>query len=309
MQLTSPGWSVAIFAAREAPDTLRRCIRATVAACAGQRAAVDVLVNGNPALAVAVAQEVRDGVAPVRVWSIALGDKAHAWNEYLHRIWPGDRPALFIDGYADVGREALRGLHHRLGQAGGPARAAAGRRALPRLDEPVLKTGGMHANLHAIDTATMAEMRCAGFRLPLGLYRTDSLIGAVLGFGLDPANHDWERASLGPDAHRGVRARARPRTGLAPTAGDGGPPARRPSAEPALPRTTRRLIHDWLVEHPTQAQPVFFKRPLSLRAARKVKAQHDWTALWTPPELVSPPAFRSAAACAAGAAGCRARSG
>ncbi|HWJ93897.1 MAG TPA: hypothetical protein VNT33_04190 [Telluria sp.] len=285
MQLTSPDWSVAIFAAREAPDTLRRCIRATVAACAGRGVAIDVLVNSNPALAVAVAQEVCDGDARIRVWSVALGDKAHAWNEYLHRIWPGERPALFIDGYADVSREALAGLYQRLDRSRGAGRPGAGRRALPRLDDPVLKTGGMHGNLHAIDARTMAEMRRAGFRLPLGLYRTDSLIGAVLGFGLDPANNDWARRALAVDAPRGVRARARPRVAPASAAEQ---VAGTPPTAPQQPRSRPRLIHDWLVEHPKQAQPVFFKRPLSLRAARKLKAQQDWTTLWTAPEPVSP---------------------
>jgi hypothetical protein len=66
------------------------------------------------------------------------------------------------------------------------------------------------------------------------------------------------------------------------------PPARSDPPVPRLAPRTARLIHDWLVEHPKQAQPVFFKRPLSLRAARKLRAQQDWTALWTPPELVSP---------------------
>src|SRR4051794_36225480 len=87
-----PDWSLCVFTARESLATLCDCLRAACAAIADHDAAIDVLVNGNEALALGAATFAstlgeRDRV---RVWRIELQDKAHAWNEYVHRIWrPG----------------------------------------------------------------------------------------------------------------------------------------------------------------------------------------------------------------------------
>jgi hypothetical protein len=43
----------------------------------------------------------------LRIWSITVGDKAFAWNEYLHRIWPASAMTFFIDGYAEVRSDAF----------------------------------------------------------------------------------------------------------------------------------------------------------------------------------------------------------
>lgn len=280
MKVISPDWSVAIFAAREAPATLRRCIGAAVAACAGRRAVVDVLVNGNRALAAAVAQQAWEGEARVRIWNIEVGDKAHAWNEYLHRVWPGGRPAFFIDGYTELRQEVLAALYWRV--AGRDPAGLDGRGHM-------LKTGGQHANVHALGIAEMAALRARGVHLPLGLYRTDSLIGAVLAFGLEQAGGARQARELDTGPASMVRSRPRPR---APGVDAGAAAERAARPAVAVQRPPRQLIHDWLVEHPRQSQPLFFKRPLCLGAARKLKAEQDWSALWTAPELVSPAAHR-----------------
>jgi hypothetical protein len=54
-----------------------------------------------------------------------------------------------------------------------------------------------------------------------------------------------------------------------------------------MPRTARQLVNDWMEEHPKQARSLFFKRPLCLHAAHKLKAERDWSKAWTPPELVA----------------------
>lgn len=272
MKAASSDWAVAIFAARESAATLGRCIGAAVAACAGHRAAIDVMVNGNRALAAAMARLAWEGDAQVRIWNVDIGDKAHAWNAYLHRIWPGARPAVFIDGYTTLAPEVLAALCWRVAPGA------------TRLRDPLLKTGGPHANVHAIGAAGMASLRHQGFRLPLGLYRTDSLIGAVLAFGLD-SGLQQPRPAPAAEPVRMVRSRSRPRD----AGGEAAAANMRRAARPAAaPQAARQLIHDWLVEHPRQARPLFFKQPRSLGAARKLKAENDWAALWTAPELVSP---------------------
>jgi hypothetical protein len=313
MQLTSTNWSVAIFAARESAETLCQCIGAARAASDGHKAVIDVLINGNRELALAIAGRNWTGAGDdghdgqVRIWSIAVGDKAHAWNEYLHRIWPPGTAAFFIDGYAQVKPDALEVLCERLakddGALGATGVPTCGRSAA-RLRAQMLQTGGLHGNLHAVRAEAMASLRASRFHLPLGLYRTDSLIGAVLMFGLDPATNKWDprRVAVEPKASWHVdgtsditwnNIRAQAKRVLRQAQGDLENRAAREHlavkrrAPQAMPRTARQLVNDWMEEHPKQARSLFFKRPLCLHAAHKLKIERDWSEAWTPPELVA----------------------
>jgi hypothetical protein len=307
MQITSPNWSVAIFAARESAETLSRCIHAALAACAGREAVIDVLVNGNPALACTTAgTDWGAGRDRVRVWSIAMGDKAHTWNEYLHRIWPVGATAFCVDGYAEVKPGALQAISDRMdkhpGAMGATGVPTCGRSAA-KLREQMLKSGGIHGNLYAIRPEAMQALRAQGFRLPLGLYRTDPLLGSVLMFGLDPANNQWDPSRIVVEAGatwdvRGIsdlnwnNLRSQAKRIVRQAQGDLESRAAREHlavkrlAPHEFPRTVRELVHGWIEEHPQQARSLFFKRPLCLHAARKLKAERDWSAASTPPQLV-----------------------
>lgn len=258
MKTTIPNWSVAIFAARETAETLSRCIRAALAACSGHRPVIDVLVNGNRELAQAIADggwgklAVPDG--RVRIWSIAAGDKAHVWNEYLRRIWPVGRTALFIDGYARMRADALAPLEERLERPG----------AWRGNDKSqMLKTGGPYGNMHAISAQDMAMLRTSGFRLPVGFYRGDSLIGAVLAFGLEAGTDARDRTlnSLRPQARR-VLPQAAGSRGVAPL---------------------RRRMSDR--QGGKAGAPA--AQPLCPHGAFRRKTDRDWPAVWMPPELVA----------------------
>jgi hypothetical protein len=314
--IASPTWSVAIFAARETTETLARCIRAASAACAGRDAVIDVLINGNAALAQAAAAMDWDAAqGRVRVWSIAMGDKAHTWNEYLHRIWPKGATSFCIDGYAEVKPGALAAIAERMAQdssrLGATGVPTCGRSAA-RLREQMLKSGGIHGNLYAVRPEAMQALREQGFRLPLGLYRTDPLLGSVLMFGLDPANNQWDPTRIAVEAGatwdvRGLsdltwnNLRSQVKRMVRQAQGDLESRAAREHlavkrlAPHLFPRTVRELVHGWIEEHPQQARSLFFKRPLCLHAARKLKVERDWSAAATPPELVGgPPAVATA---------------
>jgi hypothetical protein len=306
-EIASPTWSVAIFAARETTETLARCIRAASAACAGRDAVIDVLINGNAALAQAAAAMDWDAAqGRVRVWSIAMGDKAHTWNEYLHRIWPKGATSFCIDGYAEVKPGALAAIAERMAQdssrLGATGVPTCGRSAA-RLREQMLKSGGIHGNLYAVRPEAMQALREQGFRLPLGLYRTDPLLGSVLMFGLDPANNQWDPTRIAVEAGatwdvRGLsdltwnNLRSQVKRMVRQAQGDLESRAAREHlavkrlAPHLFPRTVRELVHGWIEEHPQQARSLFFKRPLCLHAARRLKVERDWSAAATPPELV-----------------------
>src|SRR5687767_5391865 len=96
----APAWSIAIVSSRENISTLADSLVAAIAAAQGRDCVIDVVVNGNRSLAELASHHV-GGLArtksaiTVRIWNVALGDKAHAFNEYIHRIWPNSRIAFF----------------------------------------------------------------------------------------------------------------------------------------------------------------------------------------------------------------------
>ncbi|WP_159699064.1 hypothetical protein [Massilia sp. 9I] len=301
-------WAVAIIAARESLDTLTSTIEAAAAATAGREAVIDVLVNGNPGLAKAAADWAGNwrGTCGLRVWSIAQGDKAHAWNEYVHRIWPAGSTAFFLDGYARAHSDGLAQLAASLAQApdafGATGVPTSGRSATA-LREAMLRGGGFHGNMNAIPAHAMTGLRASGFRLPLGLYRTDSLIGSVLMFALDPTAYQWQpgRVIVNGDATWDVpgqsdltiknivaqfKRRQRQAQGDLENRAARDHLAVRCLPLNQFPKTIRELVLGWIDAHPDEARRLYIKNPLRLRAARRMRAPQDWSAAERAPELL-----------------------
>jgi hypothetical protein len=200
---TSIEQSVAIFSSREDLPTLLRTIQATRRAVLCERAYIDVVINGNLALAEELqsslnlyepAQE-RSQDRLLRIWYVAMGDKAHAWNEYVRRIWPKSHLAFFVDGYARPHEDALQAISK--GLSNNPI--ALGATAVPthgmsaRSQRRLLKQeGGIQGNLYAVRGKVLQQLIDSGFGLPKGIYRTDPLLAAVICFNLDPLNNPWD---------------------------------------------------------------------------------------------------------------------
>ncbi|NNG24230.1 hypothetical protein [Telluria aromaticivorans] len=176
-------------------------------------------------------------------------------------------------------------------------------RSAPALRAEMLRIGGFHGNMHAIAAHAMAQLRAIGFRLPLGLYRTDSLIGAVLMFGLDPAAHGWEprRIVVNPEATWDVpgladltiknitgqfKRRFRQAQGDLENRAAREHLAVRSLPIHLMPKTVRELVLSWIETHPDQARQLYMQNPLCLHAARKMRAPQDWSAAEHAPELL-----------------------
>jgi hypothetical protein len=313
MSTASPSWSVAIIAARETIDTLSACVSTALAASAGKRTVIDVIVNGNPHLAAAAARMGEasawsDALHTVRVWSLPVGDKAHAWNQYVHAIWPGSDVAFFLDGYALARPDAFAALARRL--AAEPEALAvtgvpsAGRSAA-KTRASMIQNGGIQGNMHALHGKAMTVLRDKHVRLPLGLYRTDSLIGAIMMYKIEPesASAGWDKRRLVvvPEATWDVPGLSRLTIGnvksqakryLRQAQGVLENRAMRehlsirrlPAAE--LPVTSRDLVRNWISAHPGPARSIFLKQPACLYAAYKLREQRDWSQAAQAPQLV-----------------------
>jgi hypothetical protein len=299
----TPSWSIAIFAARESISTLTACVNAVVRACAGKAAVIDVLVNGNRALAEQAKQlslmdmPEGDNVA-IRVWFLPVADKAHTWNEFVHRIWSSSEIVYFIDGYAEVRPDALAFMEAGLGAApdalGITGVPTLGRSA-DRLRRLLLQEGGIHGNLYAIRDEVIASLKECGFRMPRGLYRTDSLIGAVLMFRLNPAKYGWDTTGLiaQPQATWSVRRtdwwslkdiqawyrrKLRQAQGILENRAISTHLSVKRGSPQTLPRTVNELVDKWIDAYPRSARSVFLKHPLTLYAVRQLRRRQNSSA-------------------------------
>jgi len=200
---TDKHWSIAVFAARETLPELMATLGSVLSAV-HKPAVIDLLINGNEQLAISVAERIASipmngGTSTVRVWFITLGDKGHAWNQYIHFIQPDGQVVFFLDGYVHPDCDAFDYLgtsllesSQALGATGLPRM---GRSAL-RLRQEMIQQGGIHGNLFCLKDETVRRIVEVGFRLPLGIYRTDPTLGAALMFNLDPAHNDWDPARI-----------------------------------------------------------------------------------------------------------------
>ncbi|MGH7090767.1 MAG: hypothetical protein ACREFQ_17865, partial [Stellaceae bacterium] len=219
---------------------------------------------------------------------VPVADKSNSWNQYLHEVWPEADLAFFIDGYAKVLPDALSRLSNGL-LANSQALAGSGVPLSGRSAKRLRRAAaGMHGNLYVIRGEVLRNFRAIGFRLPLGLYRTDALLGAVMYFGLDPAEHRWDESRIlhepnanwtfsplkfwrpsGLLAHskrimrqaQGVMENSAVREHLAVQ-------RKRPQD---LPRTASDLVLAWIAARPSAALKVMVSRPQCLVAAYRLK--------------------------------------
>lgn len=191
-------WSVAIFAARETLATLMITVD-TVINALRRPSTVNILINGNLVLAEELSQafkkrNISNPLACIKVWWIELGDKAHAWNQFVQYIWSDGQLAFFIDGYTRphpsaflLLEEGVTYCDHVFASTGLPSSG----RSAKALSRQLLETHGIHGNLYCIKPNVMLHIRETGFHLPLGIYRTDPTLEAAIKFNFDPENNKW----------------------------------------------------------------------------------------------------------------------
>ena len=307
----SSTWAIVVFASREKLPVLCQTVRAALQA-AQDRAHIDVLVNGNPALAHALAAWLSElshttVTTTVRVWSIAQGGKANAWNQYLHHIWSDEAVAFFIDGYARLHTDAVQLLGDAVVRdpsvLGGTGVPSVGRTA-HALRASMLSHGGFHGNFCCIRADAMQQIRARGIALPYGLYRVDSLMGALLSYGLHPEHGDWNhrRILVQPDASwqtdvkrwwhpsdvkaQLLRILRQSRGVLENEAVKDLFVARKLGAE-QLPATAAELVLNWVERCPDQWQRIAWRHPLARRMLKEIRASAGQTADAQTPTLVA----------------------
>ena len=189
--------NLVIFSSRENISTISKTISCAIKAVP-DGSFVDVLVNGNQELAeqidLWVSQNMRF-VNHLSIWYIPLSDKGNAWNQHIHKIWRNNMNSIYMDGYVRLSRndicalsETLRCKKSALGTSGVPTVG----KSAKVIRQTMHKDGGFHGNLCAIKLEALNQLRDRNIRIPLGMYRVDSIMGAYLSFNLDNKIFAWD---------------------------------------------------------------------------------------------------------------------
>ncbi len=304
-------WSVAIFASRERVIDLLETVSAAFAA-AVVPTVIDVLVNGNDALANELEKRLvlalpRSNRVHVRVWELALPDKANAWNQYLHNICVPTALTFFLDGHCRVNEAGFQALAEGL-QKSPMALAGSGVPSVGRTAQKwraeLLLNGGMVGGFLALKGETVRTLQQRQFRLPLGLYGFDGLLGAAFAFGLDPRQNSWqlkERIHVNAGAtwlttpkkwwrlsDLSAQFKRKQRIALRVLVGQATQDffEKRRLLPEDLPHTTQEFVLNWAKQQPEAAQALVRSRPLCRLALRKLGRIQDWAAAEDAPKLI-----------------------
>ncbi|MFC2953097.1 glycosyltransferase [Marinicaulis aureus] len=175
--------SVCIFARNE-ERLLPRCAGALDAAGLGANDQTHILVNGCTDDTLAAAKLLAAADRRITVHELPVGDKANAWNEYIHRLADPEVPVhVFIDGDITASEDAIATLGAAL-KAAPDAYAAA---ALPAAGRSrrgwatlLLTNNYLSGNLYALSGACIAAFRREALHLPYGAKGEDGLITYLL---------------------------------------------------------------------------------------------------------------------------------
>jgi len=179
-------WPVAVFAHNEARNIIA-CLDSLQAA-ARHPLECHVLANACSDHTEALVREYSASHPNVRLLSIALGDKANAWNVFVHEIAPaGAAQYFFIDGDVRATPGALDAMAQALSQhpqANGVSALPKSGRGVAAFQRDMLQDNGVAGNLYGLRGTFVERIRTQGIKMPIGTIGEDALMGAMLKWDL-----------------------------------------------------------------------------------------------------------------------------
>lgn len=186
--MSPPKVSVAVFAYNE-EDGITAALDRLDACGAEADITVHVLINGctdGTERVVRAFRPARIAVVPV---VIARGDKANAWNHYVHEVAPPDAAIhVFTDGDMLVSPGSVAAFLRRfeeVPEADGCAGLPVTGRSREAFRAKLVARHEMAGNLYALRGACVMEFRARGVRLPFGIFGEDGLVTALVKHRLD----------------------------------------------------------------------------------------------------------------------------
>jgi len=198
-------WPLAVFAHNEGTrllDALRSIDTPSVHAY--------VLANGCTDATERVATEYADATGRATVVSIALGDKANAWNVFVHERAPAADVYFFMDGDVTAEPGACEALARTLEahpEANAAAAVPASGRSRARQVSMVVDMRLAMGALYALRGTFVAQLRQAGTRIPVGYIGDDGWVTSMAKWDGDPAR-PWDEHRVAPCLEAGYRFRS-----------------------------------------------------------------------------------------------------
>jgi glycosyltransferase involved in cell wall biosynthesis len=203
MAAVLPRTSIAVFAHNE-QDNIESCLDSVLADWTSRPPTVHVLANGCTDRTELVVAAYAARHPSVRLHRIELGDKANAWNEYIHSFSSPAAVHVFVDGDVQVRPGALSALVRAICEDPSANAATAlpdSGRGYGRWLKEIIEEHNLAGNLYALSGSFVERVRAGCIRLPVGLIGDDSWVGALAMFDLDVARR-WvkERVIVCTDA-------------------------------------------------------------------------------------------------------------
>lgn len=201
--MTNPAtlWPVAVFAHNESSNIVP-CLDSLLAnRIPGHEMQVHVLINGCTDDTLAVVQQYAASHPGIVAHDIQVGDKANAWNVYLHELAPDCDVHFFIDGDVQAAAGALAILAKALKEAPQANAAAAfptAGRGIEATRADMLAGRHLAGNLYALSGDFARRIRELAVYMPVGFIGEDSLIGALAKWNLDSSQGSWSDARIVP---------------------------------------------------------------------------------------------------------------
>jgi glycosyltransferase involved in cell wall biosynthesis len=211
-------WPVAVFAYNEG-ENIVRALDSLIAAADGHPIQAFVLANGCTDDTENQASQYAATHAHVQVVSIARGDKANAWNVFVHEVVSTSDPVFFMDGDVELLPGALPALAEALANAphanAVTALPAAGRSRQRTWDSFVSGAPGLQGTLYALRGIFVRRLREMAVRMPVGYMCDDDLICSLALWDLDPSQ-GWDDNRVAVAWDERARFRFRPFSPLSP---------------------------------------------------------------------------------------------
>ncbi len=128
---------------------------------------------------------------------IDIGDKANAWNVFIHELQIEADVFYFLDGDCEIVYNALDALENCILENPNINAAAAlpSKESSLKFRTQMIKERGLAGNLYALPKRFVERLREDNIRLPIGLIGDDSLVGALACWNLNPQGN-WDKDKI-----------------------------------------------------------------------------------------------------------------
>jgi glycosyltransferase involved in cell wall biosynthesis len=206
---------VGIFAHNE-EQYIISCLNSLSPDVQNRRTRIWVLANGCTDNTEVIVSAYAESHPHVRLARIPVGDKANAWNYFVHAIQPASKLIFFMDGDVEILPGALNALAEQLSAdpyanaiSALPATGRSGRKSVAEGER------GIWGGLYCLRGSFLTRLQQANVRIPVGLVGDDGLVAALVMWDLE-TRRPWDRRRIAANLNPNARFRFTPLSPLNP---------------------------------------------------------------------------------------------